>query len=75
MAVRAKLTAESITTNRYGQKIIKFQTQYDTSIPEDQRFMKATPSGSAEFWIDNPWALEQFNLGDAYYVDFSPAPK
>mgnify|MGYP003396251839 CR=1 FL=1 len=73
--VRAKLVLQEITDCSWGGKRIKFQTQYDSSIPEDQRFQKATPTGSAEFQIDNPAALEQFKLGETYYVDFTPAPK
>jgi hypothetical protein len=73
MAVRAKLTLTSVADQSWGGKTLKFSAVYDTSIPEDQRFQKATPSGSAEFTIDNPAALEQFVLGDSYYVDFSLA--
>jgi hypothetical protein len=74
MTVRAKLTLTAVIETMYG-KSVRFSAQYDSSIPEDQRFQKATPSASAEFQIDNPAALEQFKLGDAYYVDFSPVPK
>lgn len=69
--VRAKLIVSAITQYVYGTKV-HFQAQYDSSIPEDQRFQKATPSASAEFHIDNPAALEQFKLGESYYVDFTP---
>lgn len=75
MSVRAKLTLSAIEHSSWGGKTLKFSAQYDQTIPEDQRFQKATPSAHAEFQIDNPAALEQFNLGDAYYVDFTPAPK
>lgn len=75
MAVRAKLTLIEVTETTWGGKRLRFQAVYDSSIPEDQRFQKATPSAFAEFVVDNPAALEQLNLGDAYYVDFSPAPK
>ena len=75
MSVRAKMQLDSITEAAWGGKTLRFRSQYDTSIPEDQRFQKATPSASAEFQIDNPVALEQFKLGDYYYLDFVPAPK
>lgn len=75
MAARAKLTLQSITQHSGGSRSLKFMAIYDTSTPEDQRFQKATPSATAEFFIDNPAALEQFKLGEAYYVDFTPAPK
>ena len=72
--VRAKMTLQAVTEYPGGMKCLKFYTQYDPSLPEDQRFSKATQSGSIEMHVDNPKALEQFKLGEAYYVDFSPAP-
>lgn len=77
MSVRAKLVLQSITSHYWhpNSKTLKFAAQYDQTIPEDQRFQQATPTASAEFQIDNPAALEQFKLGEAYYVDFTPAPK
>jgi len=76
MSVRAKMKLTSVTEHaNWGAKTLKFQAQYDTATPEDQRFQKATPTASAEFVIDNPSAVEQFKLGDDYYVDFTPAPK
>lgn len=56
-----------------NQKFLVFQTCYDSSIPEDQRFQKATPSGCIKMQVDNPAALEQFEVGKSYYVDFTPA--
>lgn len=80
MTVRAKFMLISSTESRYGvqqqapiARTLKFQPQYDTSIPEDQRFAKATPSGFIEMYVDNPAALEQFELGKQYYIDFTPA--
>ncbi len=73
MTVRAKMVCSAIKETQYG-KIVYFSSQYDLSIPEDQRFQKATPSASAEFQIDNPAALEQFAIGKAYYVDFNLTP-
>lgn len=75
MTVRAKLVLTESTDLHWGGKRLKFEARYDSSIPEDQRFQQATPNASAEFLIDNPSALAQFKIGDAYYVDFSPIPK
>lgn len=72
MPVRAKLVVTEITQLQYGKRI-RFAAQYDSSIPEDQRFQKATPSGFAEFQIDNEGASDQFAIGKPYYVDFTPA--
>ena len=72
MTVRAKLHLSAITERAYGRKTLRFETRYDDSIPEDLRFEQATPSGHVELDIDNPLALEQFVLGEDYYVDFNP---
>lgn len=74
MTVRAKLHLSSETTYEWGGKKLKFETRYDNTIPEDQRFQKATPSGYIDIHIDNPIALAQFKMGADYYVDFSPVP-
>jgi hypothetical protein len=78
MSVRAKFRVASITeqADYSGQpsktKVVKLACIYDQSIPEDQRFFDATPSGTVEMWINNPAALEQFALGKAFYADFTP---
>ena len=76
MAVRAKLQLQDITKTSWmapGAAKLTFRAQYDASIPEDQRFQSATPNAEATFQIDNPAALEQFKMGECYYVDFTPA--
>ena len=76
MTVRAKLKLTEITEmawNGPGVRRLKFNCEYDPYLPEDERFSKSTPSGSFEMIVDNPAALEQFNLGGQYYMDFTPA--
>lgn len=75
MTVRAKLQLQSETKHSWGGKTLGFACQYDASIPDDQRFMKATPTGSLNITIDNPAAIEQFQLGKYYYIDFVPMPE
>lgn len=77
MPVTAKLKLVTITDQHWNpkQKILKFAAVYDTTIPEDRRFQQATPNASAEFFVDNPAALAQFELGGDYYVTFAAAPK
>jgi hypothetical protein len=68
MSIRAKMVCNSVEGGR-----AKFTTQYDETISkEDAGFSKATPSGNAEFQIDNPKAVEQLAAGKAYYFDISP---
>lgn len=69
---------EAIVSTSYNvgspeQKVLKFRAQYDNTLPEDQRFQKATPSASAEFQVDNEAALSQFTVGKNYYFDIVPA--
>lgn len=74
MTVRAKFTLISVTQHaNWSGKTLKFQALYDQSIPEDQRFQKATPSGSFEMTVDNPSVLDELVLGKAYYFDMSAA--
>lgn len=75
MGIRCKMTLENIFANAYGGAKAIFRCVYDQKIAEDVSFQKATPSGFAEFQIDNPKAAEQLVIGEAYYVDFNPVPK
>lgn len=40
---------------------------------ENKSFFAATPSGTIELCCCNPDAVNQFELGKEYYVDFTPA--
>lgn len=48
----------------------RFTAQYDQSIPEDQRYAKASPSGELRIKVDNPYVT--FEPGRQYYLDFTP---
>lgn len=79
MTIRSKFKLTRIEESKWspqavGQKTLVFTTQYDTTIPEDLRFCKATPQGEIRMVVDNPVALEQFVLGADYYFDASPVP-
>lgn len=73
MSVRAKFTVQEHRTTQWGATTVVLRPQYDTSIPEDQRYSKATPTGEMSMQIDNPPALAQFELGKTFYVDFTQA--
>lgn len=73
MTVRAKFQLVAVVDHVSGAKTLKFETRYDSAIPEDQRFTTATPWGSIEMQVNNPVALGQFNLGENYYADFVEA--
>lgn len=71
---RCKFLVTAITRTNWSPTgaTLKLDTVYDSTIPEDQRFAKATPSGHIEISVDNPAAVEFLELGKAFYVDFVP---
>lgn len=71
--IRAMMHIQAIVPNGWGGVKVLFQAQYDDKIEEDRRFQKATPTGSAEFTIDNPAAFGQLVPGGRYYFDIHPA--
>lgn len=76
MGIRCKMHLESIFAQAWGGSKAVFRCSYDQKLSdEDASFQKATPSGFAEFVIDNPKATEQLVIGEYYYVDFTPASK
>jgi hypothetical protein len=73
--VRGKFRVIEIADTCYGQKKVILSPEYDTSIEEDRRYSKATPSGTITMMIDNPPAVEYLKLGGYFYVDFTAAPQ
>ena len=70
------MTLSQVIGQTYGGSKAIFHCQYDPKlIAEDVGFQKATPSGMAEFQIDNPKAVEQLVIGQAYYFDITPIPE
>lgn len=76
MSVRCKMQLVEVTESAWStsSKTLTLRAVYDTSIPEDQRFAKATPSAELKMTVDNPAAIEQLKLGAFFYVDFNPMP-
>ncbi|MHB9833844.1 hypothetical protein Q8F57_003295 [Paraburkholderia terrae] len=73
--VRAMFQLQEIANQHYSptSKRLKFSAMYDTNIPEHRRLQKATPWGIFEMTVDNPAALEMFELGKHYHFDITPA--
>ena len=72
--VRVKFQVTKITEFAWSNvhKEVTFEPRYDTSIPEDQRCASTTPSGKLTMIVNNPIAMEQFQIGKTLYVDFTP---
>ena len=39
---------------------------------DNESWSKYTPAGKIELSITNPEAIEQFSIGKAYFIDFTP---
>lgn len=76
MTVRAKFTVTAVEPRWEGDegpgRKIVLEPRYDDSIPEDQRFAQATPSGRLEMVVDNPSAIAALPEGQAFYLDLTP---
>jgi hypothetical protein len=80
--VRAKFQVTKFAKMAYGDPAvfadsveITLTPQYDQSIPEDEGFSKATPSGEIKLYVNNPPAIEALALGKFFYVDFTEVPQ
>ena len=74
MAIRCKMKLNNVFAQSWGGAKAIFNCQYDPALcEEDRSFQKATPSGMAEFTIDNPKAAEQLVIGRDYYFDITAA--
>lgn len=72
--VRCKLVLRSLEPQQHGTaKAAKFEAQYDETIEEDRRFLKATPTGSFSMLADNPAVTDNLVVGKAYYFDMTEA--
>lgn len=52
---------------------VTMQPVYVTEAGENADWSKYTPSGEIKMTITNPAAIEAFELGASYFVDFTPA--
>lgn len=76
MKVRTKFRlseVHQICWNKDTRRYV-FEAIYDDSIPEDQRFSQATPSGTFTMMVTNPTVHAQYELGKFYYFDSTPVP-
>lgn len=75
--VRAKFTCNAKIPS-HGSTAVFFNAVYSnrdgTRAEENKAFSDATPSGNISLSIaDGKPALEAFEIGKSYYVDFTPA--
>jgi hypothetical protein len=70
--VRAKFVVDSIAKTRHGSHTIRMSPVCGGS-EENKTFWQYTPSGNIEFQCVNDGAVNQFEVGKEYYVDFKLA--
>jgi hypothetical protein len=75
MKIRAKMYLDGVYAQTWGGVKAIFRCTYDPSTEEDLHFQKMTPTGTAEFVVDNPEAAKHLIIGEYYYFDIEQCPK
>jgi hypothetical protein len=76
--MRAKLRIGAIVKHSENSETLRFfGVSKSTNYPvdgsdEDNTFAKFSPSVNLELQLANPELLGKFNVGDTFYVDFTP---
>ncbi len=73
MTVRAKFFVATINHHHVTQGVFATVTMSPVYGEANKPWSQATPQGKIEMSITNPDAVDQFELGKSYFVDFSPA--
>jgi len=74
VSVRAKFVVQKIERYSYSPGSARIGlTPVTSGSEENKAFWEATPSGEITMMVKNPNAVFEFELGKAYYVDFTPA--
>lgn len=69
--VRAKFQVYEVAKTLSGHKVVL--QPVTSGSEENKEFFKWTPSGKIELYCINDKAVEQFEVGKEYYVDFTLA--
>lgn len=77
--MRAKVRLNRIEKYDSSEKLVFNPVAKSGSYPadgsdEDNTFAKYSPSGEFSLMVANPALLNQFEVGESYYVDFTPVP-
>jgi len=73
--IRAKFVVDHVTKHQGNYAQVVLEPRYDSSLPEDQRFAEATPSGKLELHVTVPAVIEALQPGKVFYVDLHEAPE
>lgn len=70
--VRAKFYVEEVARTTYGGRV---KLRAVSRGEDNKRWASATPSGEITMTIRNELAIDFYDVGEEYFVDFTPAPK
>lgn len=70
--VRAKMFVAEIAKTTWGGRV---KLQVVTRGEDNKAWASATPSGEINLTIRNELAIEVFDVGREYFVDFVPVPE
>lgn len=70
--MRAKFVVGSVNAHETWEDVI---FRASDGAGENNSFARWTPHADLTMTISNPNLLGKFAIGDAFYADFSPAPK
>lgn len=73
MSVRAKFKCNSITIFEDDSREYSFSAVYGADGSANAQWSKWTPNGSLKMTINNPACFDKFEVGQEYYIDFTPA--
>lgn len=79
--MRAKMTVQSVREAYAGAEELQFGAVTGDKPfgpqgeSEDNTYARYTPQASLSMVVTNPELIGKFKQGDAFYVDFTPAPK
>lgn len=76
--MRAKFVVENVEKSETGERVYFRAVGKSSAYPEDgsdedNSFAKFTPSAELSIFIANPALFGQFEPGQKFYADFSPA--
>ncbi len=76
MSVRAKFRCNKTTKTCWGDNNPDSNSVTLSAVGDsiNKSWAKWTPGGTIEMTINNPDALDQFKVGEYYFVDFTVAP-
>ena len=73
MPVRTKFICTQVDPSKVKLRTVGESDEHGSIPGENAAFWKWTPGGEIWLHLDNPAACAQFEVGQAYYVDFTPA--